>query len=466
LKRSLTESQAELKSLLLGLDKVLLEKAIELARRWYKAIVEKLDELIKKLRDKRLSIEHLRVTWYETCLGPVRVKRRQYRDKDGQYRYLLDELLGMGRDHTVASVREIALELASKMSYRGSAEVLRRTSAIDLSHQTIWRLLARVADPYLKKAELELRDFLETGEIPEGEGRELARLLVEADGVMLSLQRERERRAEVKVGIAYEGWSEVSRDRYRTVNKTIFAEVAGWQEYWAGMSLKLQKRYELSKVGEIIVGGDGARWIKEGVEYLGGRFQLDRYHLNRELCSALGKEGETRRKVREACDKGQVELGLGILSEAMKKAQGEQARRLRKACGYLSENSSGLGDYRQELGEEGKTLRRTGAIEGNVDKLVVRRMKNQGMNWTIRGIRRLLCVRFLVLEGKLREWLHQGDNGRSKSILSRRRVRPVIDKTLKENPGDWLDVQLPALQGPHASRPWAQVLKALAEVTA
>jgi hypothetical protein len=58
-----------------------------------------------------------------------------------------------------------------------------------------------------------------------------------------------------------------------------------------------------------------------------------------------------------------------------------------------------------KLGEEGKGLRRTDAMEGNVDKLVVRRMKNQGMSWSLQGIRRLLCVRFLVLEGKLTGWL-------------------------------------------------------------
>ena len=69
--------------------------------------------------------------------------------------------------------------------------------------------------------------------------------------------------------------------------------------------------------------------------------------------------------------------------------------RMARAYCYIRENSSGLGDYRLSLGEEGKTLRHTGAIEGNIDKLIVRRMKNQGMSWTLKGISRLLCVRFL-----------------------------------------------------------------------
>ena len=46
---------------------------------------------------------------------------------------------------------------------------------------------------------------METGEIPEGENRNVSRLLLEAGGVMLSLQREKHRKTEVKLGIAYEG---------------------------------------------------------------------------------------------------------------------------------------------------------------------------------------------------------------------------------------------------------------------
>ena len=41
----------------------------------------------------------------------------------------------------------------------------------------------------------------------------------------LSLQREARRKAEVKLGIAYEGWEKVGKDRYRTVNKTYHVDI-------------------------------------------------------------------------------------------------------------------------------------------------------------------------------------------------------------------------------------------------
>jgi hypothetical protein len=438
----LPQSPEELKSFLGQLDRTVLQKVLEWARGCYKDILERLDELIARCTSKEISIEGLRGVWYQTCLGPVRVTRRLYRDREGRRRYLLDELMGMGRyRHITSSVQELALEMASAMPFRRSAEVLRKASAIDLPHQSIWRLVARVADPYLEKARRELQWFLETGEISQGEGRKVARLIVEADGVMLSLQREKERKAEVKLGIAYEGWEKVSKDRYRTVNKTAFASLGGGDAFWAGMSLKLQGRYDLGKVGDTIVGGDGAGWIKDGASYINGRFQLDRYHLHRELCTALGKDRETRSKVWRAIEQGEIETGLRLLAEAKSQARGELMQRIAHAYSYLLENRCGLEDYRRGLGEEGKRLRRTGAIEGNVDKLVVRRMKNQGMSWSLKGIQRLLCLRFLVLEGKLTAWLssQEQDEHNTWVTLPRQKIRHIVNRALRRDPSDWLN---------------------------
>jgi hypothetical protein len=455
---SLPENGTELKTILGQLDNALLVKALEGARKVYKLILERTDETLAKHHGPGLQIEHLRDVWYQTCLGPVKVRRRQYWDGES-HRYLLDEMMGMNkRSHVTNGVQVLALDLASTMPYRRSADVLRKTSAIDMTHQTIWRLVAKAADPYLKKTDQELKWFQETGEIPASDGKQIARLMVEADGVMLSLQREKERKIEVKLGIAYEGWERVGKDRFRTVNKTIFATVTGGDTFWAGMSLKLQKRYDLARVGETVVGGDGANWVKEGAGYVNGQFQLDRYHLNKELTTALGQDKETKGKVWQACQCGDVETGLRTMAEAMKQAKGERAQKIAKTYHYLQANRDGIEDYRVKLGEEGKGLRRTGAMEGNVDKLVVRRMKNQGMSWSLQGIRRLLCVRFLVLEGKLSGWL--AEKGPSAPIrIPTKKMNRIVTNLSEQEPDTWLQAGLPALYGPHASHPWVRALR-------
>jgi len=470
---SLPESMAELKDFLVHLDKTLQDRITEIARRYYQAILEEVDEALARYRGSKLQIEHQRAVWYQTCLGPVRINRREYRDRNGGgkgERYcLLDNLMGMSKyNHTTVRVQELALETASQMPYRRSAEVLRKTSALNLAHQTIWRMVARSADPHIAKERQELQWFLETGEIPQGEGKQVARLMVEADGVILSLQREKERKAEVKLGIAYEGWEKVGQDRYRTVNKTIFASVDSQAQFWPGLSLKLERTYDLSRIKDTVVGGDGAGWIKEGVSYVGGRYQLDRYHLHKELCSAFGRDKQIKGRIWRACEHGDVAAALEILAEALKKARGDASLRIARVARYLQENSSGIGDYRLGLGAECQDLRHTGAIEGNIDKLIVRRMKNQGMSWTLKGISRLLCVRFLVLEQKLTSWLEKEKQPQieSLSVIPRRKVRRIVTRLSTREPDDWVKARLPALYGPHASRPWVKALKSLSEVFA
>ena len=93
-------------------------------------------------------------------------------------------------------------------------------------------------------------------------------------------------------------------------------------------------------------------------------------------------------------------------------------------------------------------------------------MKNQGMSWTIKGIRSLLCVRFLVLEGKLKSLLLDQETQKDGVTIPGRKIRGIVRRSLVHNPGEWLQAELPALRGPHASRPWVTVLKAISEAQA
>jgi len=462
---SLISEAEELKQRIYGLEKQLLAAAIEWARNTYKAILEQLDLFIQRYRAKVFSIEHKRSTWFRTWLGPIRITRRQYRDRDGKYHYLLDELLGMKKyRHTTTAVQEMALELAGTMTFRKSAEMLRKTTAIDLSAQTIHRLLRRAADGCIDSIDRDTDWFQETGELTQTEGEKIGRLMIEADGVMLSLQREKARKTEVKLGITYEGWNKVGKDRYSTVNKTVYADIAGTDRFWARMTLKLHEKYDLSGIKEFVIGGDGAGWIKEGVDYFGGTYQLCRYHLNRELCHALGHNSDTLRSVQGCCNRGEFDTALVLLKEAADKAKGDKGQDIRRAIRYISSNADGLKDYREDAGLTDKNLRRTGAIEGNIDKLIVRRMKNQGMSWTRQGIRRMLWLRISIHEGTLPDCLLSRNNETVPPIAPTKRVNHVIDRAIKYDYTNYFSAGLPAISGPHASRPWVELLKSLTRV--
>ena len=464
MKPSLLNNGKELNQALQNLEKLILDKAYEWARDIFKAVMEHIEALIKRYREKDFTIEHKRSVWYTTCLGRIRIERRQYRDRNGNYHYPLDQLLGMNKyKHTTLGVQDVVLELATSNTFRRSEEILRRMTAVDLSHQTIHRLLARVADAYLEKKDRDNKWFQSTGELPDSENKKIGRLLMEADGVMLSLQRSKARKAEVKLGITYEGWTQVGKDRYRTINKTCHADIASSDTFWTGMTLKLHGKYDLAGIKDIIVGGDGGTWIKDGVDYFKGRFQLCRYHLNREISHKLGSDSETIKALYESINNEDMDAIFTTLNKAASMAKGDKAKEIKKLYRYIRANVFGLKDYRREV-SNGKNLRRTGAIEGNIDKLIVRRMKNQGMSWTPEGIRRMLAVRFLSREGKLTDWLHSRNDTIENHGVTPKRINRVIDKTLKQNYIDYFSAGLPAISGPHASRPWVELLKSLSRI--
>ncbi len=463
---SVPQTAEELKQFVMYLDHTLIEQFREKLKGCYREILEVIDKVIAEHRNSDLQIEHCREVWYQTCLGAVKIKRRQYRDKDGQRRCLLDELMGMDKyQHKTVKVQELALDLVSQMPYRRSSETLLKTTAIDLPHQTIWRMLQKAADKRLAKEEQELKWFKLTGELPESEDKRVSCLLTEMDSVVLPLQRERAKRAEVKLSITHEGWEKVGKDRYRTINKTVYGTVGSQDDFLTGLSLKLHQRYDLAGIPYKVVGGDGAGWIKAGAEYMGSRFQLDRYHLQKELTLAYGRDHQTKSRIWQACERGEAALALEIAAESRQKVTGERLRRIDGVYRYLKANVCGLGDYRLEMGEEGQRLRHTGAMEGNVDKLVVRRMKNQGMSWSLQGIKRLLCIRFLAYAKKLTDWLENkhSDQNLYDINIPQRKARRLVNKLSLQESDQWLKAALPALRGPHASRPWVLALKSLME---
>lgn len=460
---SLLTNGKELKQLA-DLEDIILREAMDWARKTYKAIVEQIDDMLAKQRDRALTISRIRKTWYRTKLGTIRIARRYYRHADGTYHFLLDELLGMEKhQHTTAAVRALAVELASQMPFRISTEVLRKTTQIDISFKTVHRLLQRIADNYLKQWDKMMEWCLDTGELPSSKEQKADLLLVEADGTMLSLQREKARKAEVRVGIAYEGWERVGKDRYHTVNKSIYTDMVDSDMFWAGMAVKLSEKYDMAGIDNIVIGGDGAGWIKEGSRYFGSRYQLCRYHLNRELCAVLGHDRESIRLVQQSCDSGNIPSALQFLEQIASKATHERARAVKKLANYIRSNADGLQDYRWAAGINQRQLRRTGAIEGNVDKLLAKRMKRQGMSWSRKGIRSMLCVRSLVLEGRLSEYCYSLSSPCNIPRTLVKRINRVIDKAAQRNYSEYFSSSLPALYGPHSSRPWVAALKSLTE---
>ena len=273
-------------------EEALLKWAYKVGRQVAVVLLEEMDDELMRGREVGLGVEWFRGRWVTGVLGDVWIERRMYRDEEGKYRYLLDEALGLRKGCQVSPWLE---GLASYMPYGKCEEVLSR---ITLVGYRILPILERpftgwsVGDnPYVENEAKEVAEVFDDGVVPDSEGRVVSHLMIEEDGTSIALQHEEERRVEVKVGIAYEGWEVVGQDRYRLKEKMTYAGIMDGEKFWDTFSLRLAKRYDLAQIGQIIVGGDGADWVKKGTEMFGGVYQLDRFHLLRVLPKGKDAEG-------------------------------------------------------------------------------------------------------------------------------------------------------------------------------
>ena len=422
-----------------------------------------LDDELMKDREAGLEVVGFRERWIITRFGQFQIKRRLYRDRKGRCRYLLDEAIGMTKRSPLSSgVKDLSVLIASYMPFGKSEALLEMLLPVGVSHTTIHRQLGKLADRSLREEDEELNEVYEQGKVPEPGQRQVPILFVESDGVNIALQREEKRRAELKIGIAYEGWEKTgNQGRHRLKEKTAYMSLADGERFWEGFTLVLNKKYDMSVIERVVVGGDGASWVKEGAELLGGCYQLDRFHLRRELLRALRGDVATANEVYHACIEGNVVLADTLLRSRQLKSEPDDAAEIIRVRHYILNNAEGLADYRLQLGQcESTGLRGMGAMEGNVDKLAANRMKKRGMSWTKRGIRRMARILQLQQSGEICSWPVKQER---RTPYNKKPIRPVADKDTKDaHYATWLDVTLPALSGPQSNRPWAQVLRSLA----
>ena len=84
--------------------------------------------------------------WVATVFGRVRLHRYRVRSGDRTF-HPADEILGLRRGEASKAVREIAIELTRKLSYRDAAYVLSVLTGERFTYQHVGRLLAGAADP-------------------------------------------------------------------------------------------------------------------------------------------------------------------------------------------------------------------------------------------------------------------------------------------------------------------------------
>jgi len=431
-----------------SLDGEMIKLMVEVIREAITGGLEAIDDQIREREAKswkNLGREKHRVI---TAVGEVEIKRRVYRDGAGNRRKPLDEMMGLDRYQRETNVvRMMGAWLATQNSYRDAADELSYMVKNRITHSKIQRMVWAIGNALadVEEAEIEQWDGAEDGE----EKISSPVLFGESDGVMISLQREKQSKIEARVGIMYTGKKTIGVGRKRLENKVCMTKIVHNSKEWKQIIQKMaDKHYDLSAVEYLITGGDGNTWVKQSFDYIwvGKRENvLDRFHMYRASKTALGFNRDTMQMVKRMRRKGLEEV-VDELNEAKEKASGRKKEGIVKFIQYLEDNQNSLMDV--QISENGQPLS-LGGIEGNVDKLVARRMKGRGRSWRIPGARAMVTLcryRPQLRDLALRLTRHQTEHS-----------SPKRKKTISYH--SWLQCSLPLFSGPDQSKSWAKELR-------
>lgn len=447
-------------------EETILGKHLEEARQDAKRFLEWLDDRLREHSPAGWKVVGYRERTLVTLFGPVQIRRALYHDPQGKSRFLLDCALGwQPRVQATPALQLLLAQLGSEFSYRQVQRILAPYCQTPPSHATIQKRVTSLGEALNREEEEARRQLEENGALPERRGRKVASpLFIEADGVFISLQRAKQRKAEIKLAYAYEGKEPIGKGRFALRGKEAFAGLHQAPDFWSGFLLKLDGHYDLAQVKQYVLGADGAHWTKEGMDYFTpALFQLDRRHLYQAIARATPLP--SWRPLFEQATAGNLEAVLTTLTDLQAKAQeGRKEGRLEQLKGYLRDNAEGLVDYRLRLPltpEERRKLPSLGTVEGNIDKILACRFKRRGMSWSQDGAHRLAKILALRSNGELADWMGKQRVSRPLSLEIQQRAQENLRRPWRRKGEEIVSYGLPALYGPHADRPWVGVLRTL-----
>lgn len=446
-----TEKEANCKDL--DWEQTSYQIGCETARRKAIKRLQEIEEWLFQRYPQSWHVEGSRERTLVTRFGEITLKRRLYKDEKGEAHFLLDEYLGWQPGQLATpSLQECIVDLCAQGAFRPSSRTLEKLTAGVLSAITFHRLVQKTAKQAIEWEARDWEALFERGETPSGEEKKVPILFTEGDGTWIHLQQEEQTHYEIKDGIAYEGWERLpgAEERYALVNKRAYCQANEAIPFWEGASLEWSRVWDLSAIKEIVVGGDGAKWLDEGTEEFPGALrQLDGFHLAR----ASGRGWQEGKAIYEAIRAGKTDEARSLIEKAVLK-EGQGATQSRS---YVENNLEKGRDWRTQSKTEGRGL---GTMEANQDKLIANRMKKRGLSWKIDGALRMAKVLQLRANGEIRPYCER------QQPIERELSTEVKGGPSKTNGHQkWLEASLPALVGPHANRPWVEKLRQMTNLS-
>lgn len=315
-------------------------------------------------------LETIDITLFES-----KTRKIEYETKE--YIYLTDEKMGIEKNERIMKdVQSNIIELAHDISYKKTGKKVVGSEII--SPTTV---MNKVRQEELK---------VETQE----EKKKIKRLYIEADEDHVS---ERGNKIGMpKLIYVHEGnYKKGNRNELKNVHY-IGCLGKNSEELWLEVAEYIDKKYDVESLEKVYICGDGARWIKEGLNWIDKSvFVLDRFHLLKYINQATVEFPEYRNKIWyniNIFDPISVE---NILKEIINKTEEETRKeKVIYSYKYIMNQWPGI-----EIYETDKNYLNGCSAEGHISHVYADRMSSRPRTWCDDGIDKMSRLRTFVSNG-------------------------------------------------------------------
>jgi hypothetical protein len=311
-----------------------------------------------------------------TIFGPMQFSRTYFYDKrHKEYAYLLDRVVGIEQYERVSGT--VAVNLVEHASQNSYAKSSLNVTGGAISRQTVMRKVRSIKN--LK--------------IENGVEKRVVKVLhIDADEDHVAMQDGSN--AIVPLISIYEGVKRTGK-RGQCINPHHISSYGKKpEELWLEAVNWIYDVYDVDALERIYLHGDGAPWIKEGLNWLPKVKQvLDKYHLNKAILQATGSQPERRHDIYVAIRNGDRSTFKKRVNELINNSTSEkELKRIKEFKRYVLNNWQGIKIYSEEdCGGSG--------TEGHVSHVLSARLSSRPMGWGREGLKAMAELRAYTSSG-------------------------------------------------------------------
>lgn len=240
---------------------------------------------------------------------------------------------------------------------------------------------------------------------------------------------------QIKLIYVHEGKELVSKNRYKLKNVRYFTgNYSNSEELWLQVADYLEEAYDMGKVKKIYLSGDGAKWIKEGLNWINGsQYVLDGFHLAKYVRKAIAHMpdcyNEMIWKYIDNLDKKSVKETLDLIIEQTEKETKKES--IKKSKQYILSNWAGI-ERRYDEDYIGCSA------EGHISHILSSRLSSRPLGWSLIGADEMARLRvYRANGGNIIELISKKKEEKNKEErilkLDQRVVKRKLNSVIKES---------------------------------